>query len=46
MRASLALLILGLLLIAGCTTAPRKEQPKVLCPACGSELDAVIHKHF
>ncbi|MCM2264938.1 MAG: hypothetical protein NDI73_07085 [Desulfuromonadales bacterium] len=35
-----------LLLAAACTTTPQQERPKVLCPACGSELDAVIHTHF
>lgn len=38
-------LVLGLL-TTGCTTTPTAEKPKVLCPACGSELDAIFHKHF
>ena len=47
MRIFLILLVSGLLLLgAGCTMTPQQERPKVLCPACGSELDAVIHKHF
>jgi prepilin signal peptidase PulO-like enzyme (type II secretory pathway) len=46
MRNFALLLIIGLLLAVGCTTTPREDRPKVLCPACGSELDAVIHKHF
>jgi len=43
-----SLLVIGILLlmVVGCTTTPQQERPKVLCPACGSELDAVIHKHF
>ena len=46
MRTCLLMLIVGLLLVAGCTTTPTQEKPKVLCPACGSELDAIFHKHF
>jgi hypothetical protein len=47
MRKALALLILSLfLLAAACTTTPNSEKPKILCPACGTELDSVFHKHF
>lgn len=44
----LSLLVISalLLMVVGCTTTPQQERPKVLCPACGSELDAVIHTHF
>jgi len=47
MRSALALLVLGLLLlVAACTTTPNSEKPKILCPACGTELDSIFHKHF
>ena len=46
MRNLLPLVLLLLLGLAACTTTPAQERPKVLCPACGSELDAVIHTHF
>jgi starvation-inducible outer membrane lipoprotein len=47
MRKALALLILSLfLLVAACTTTPNSEKPKILCPACGTELDSIFHKHF
>jgi hypothetical protein len=46
MRTFLLLLVACLLFAAGCTTTPTQEKPKVFCPACGSELDAVFHKHF
>ena len=35
-----------LLMIVGCTTTPGKEQPKIHCPACGTELDSLFHKRF
>lgn len=41
--------IVGLLLamlLTACTTTPGKEAPKVYCPACGAEFDAIIHKRF
>ncbi len=37
---------LVLLLLAACTTTPRQERPKILCPACGTELDSIYHQHF
>jgi len=47
MRKALALLVLSLLLLAAaCTTTPNSEKPKILCPACGTELDSIFHKHF
>ena len=47
MRSALALTVLGLLLlVAACTTTPNSEKPKILCPACGTELDSIFHKHF
>ena len=46
MRTVALVLIICLLFVAGCTTTPTQEKPKVLCPACGSELDAIFHKHF
>ena len=47
MRKALALLVLVLLLlVAACTTTPSSEKPKILCPACGTELDSIFHKHF
>ena len=42
-------LILGVLLIvvlAACTAAADKDRGRVLCPACGAELDALYEKHF
>jgi len=41
--------IIGLLLtmlLTACTTTPGKERPKVYCPACGAEIDAVFQKRF
>jgi len=47
MRTILLLPMIGLLLmVAGCTTTPREEKVIIHCPACGTELDAIIHKHF
>lgn len=47
MRKVVALLVVGLsLLAAACTTTPDKARPKILCPACGTELDSIYHKHF
>ena len=43
---SLLLLAILLLLALGCTTAPAKERPKIHCPACGTELDAIFQKNF
>lgn len=44
----LSVLILGILLLVstGCTTTPRDEKPKIHCPACGTDLDALFHKNF
>lgn len=47
MRTPVTLLLLCLLILAsGCTTSPQPDRPKILCPACGSELDAIIQKRF
>ena len=47
MRIFSALIIAGLLLLmTACTTTADKERPKILCPACGTELDSIYHKHF
>ena len=47
MRTFLLLFTLGCLLMAvGCTTTSTGEKPKILCPACGTELDAIMHTHF
>lgn len=47
MRKALAMLVLSLLLLAAaCTTTPNSEKPKILCPACGTELDSIFHQHF
>jgi hypothetical protein len=47
MRTFLAFLALcALLTSVGCTTTPEKERPKILCPACGTELDSIFHKRF
>ena len=42
-------LIVGLALIAltsACAANPDRERGRVLCPACGSEFDALFQKHF
>ena len=47
MRTVLSLIVLGCLLFAaGCTTTANSEKPKIHCPACGTDLDAIMHKHF
>jgi hypothetical protein len=46
MRPFLFLLALCLSLVAGCTTTPRDDKPKIHCPACGTELDAIFQKKF
>lgn len=40
--------VIGLLMlmVVGCTTTPREEQPKIHCPACGTELDAIFQQSF
>ena len=38
--------LIMLLLVSGCTTTPSNEKPKIYCPACGTELDSIFHKHF
>ncbi len=41
--------VLCLVLIAvlsSCVTAPEKERGKVICPACGTEFDAIYQKRF
>ena len=47
---TLALLMLGILLLlaCGCTTTPAQDQtrPKIHCPACGTEFDAIFQKNF
>ena len=43
----LSLFMISLLLLAaGCTTTANSEKPRIHCPACGTDLDAVMHKHF
>ena len=44
-RNTLLALIVVALLIA-CAPLPEQEKAKVLCPACGTEFDALYHKHF
>lgn len=47
MRTLRSLLMFGLLLLTvACTTTPEKARPKILCPACGTELDSIYHKRF
>ena len=47
MRMFLSLLLFGVLLLAaGCTTTPREEMPRIHCPACGTEFDAIFQKNF
>lgn len=41
--------VVGLLLavlMTACATTPGKERPKVYCPACGAEFDALIETRF
>jgi hypothetical protein len=42
----LLVLVLFLLAAAACTTTPSSEKPKILCPACGTELDSIFHQRF
>ena len=47
MRTVLLLIVCACLLFAvGCTTTANGEKPKIHCPACGTDLDAIMHKHF
>jgi hypothetical protein len=47
MRIFLSLFLLGMLLLTtACTTTPDKDRPKIICPACGTELDSIYHKRF
>ncbi len=42
-------LVLGFFLamvLNACVAAPEKEQARVYCPACGTELDALYQKRF
>lgn len=42
-------LILGLFIfiaLTACAPPAGKENPKVYCPACGAELDALFQKQF
>ena len=46
---ALRFFVLGILLIivmAACTAAADKDRHRVLCPACGTELDVFYEKHF
>lgn len=45
-RIVLLLTVCLLALAAGCTTTPRDEKPRIHCPACGTDLDSLFHKHF
>ena len=44
-RAFVTALCLAILLTA-CVNKPEKERPRVNCPACGSEFDALYQKRF
>lgn len=33
-------------LLAACTTTPGQPRSKVLCPACGTEFDALFEQRF
>lgn len=46
MRLLSVLIVLFLLLVAGCTTTQNADKPRIHCPACGTELDAIFHKNF
>lgn len=47
MRTAFFLSALCLLaMVAGCATTPSEQRPKILCPACGTELDSIYHKNF
>jgi hypothetical protein len=47
MRTLFWLIVCGCLLLAvGCTTTASSEKPRIHCPACGTDLDAIMHKRF
>jgi hypothetical protein len=47
MRVLFFISVLCLLMFAvGCTTTSDKDRPKILCPACGTELDSIYHTRF
>ncbi len=45
LRHSVLCLVIVCLLVS-CVAAPEKERGKVLCPACGTEFDAIYQKRF
>lgn len=45
----LTVMLIMLLLVAGlsaCTTKSKEPRAKVLCPACGTEFEALFQKSF
>jgi hypothetical protein len=42
----LALGFFLVLCLTACVTNSAKEKPRVHCPACDSEFDALIHQRF
>lgn len=40
------LILFAVTLLSACATTPEQEKVRVLCPACGTELDALYHKSF
>lgn len=40
------LLLLAVLLVSACTTGAGKDRARILCPACGTEFDALYQKRY
>lgn len=35
-----------MILLTACVTASEQDRPKILCPACGTEFEAIFQKRF
>ena len=40
------LVLFTVALLTACATTPEKDKVKVLCPACGTDFDALYHINF
>ena len=40
------LILLLAVMLTACATTPENNQPKVHCPACGTDFDALYQKRF